>query len=115
LTLRTVNSTDATCAAILAKQALARQNRRKSTAGPKSALLMGKAPKMDVLRQARGGHRSCRRGACPPAELSEDAIEHAHAIKVDAMTLLGQFLREAPKNNGAPQSVSSRPNRISPA
>ena len=34
-------------------------------------------------------------------KLSEVAIEHTHANKVDAMTLLGQFLREAPKNKGA--------------
>jgi site-specific DNA-methyltransferase (adenine-specific) len=33
--------------------------------------------------------------------LSEDAIEYATAIKIDAMTLLGEMLRETPKNQGS--------------
>lgn len=33
--------------------------------------------------------------------LSQDSIDYAHAIKIDAMTLLGDFLRSQPKNTGA--------------
>ncbi len=34
-------------------------------------------------------------------KLGEEAVRYATAIKVDAMTLMGEFLREAPKNTGA--------------
>src|SRR5262245_17334647 len=34
-------------------------------------------------------------------QLSEEAIAHAVAIKVDATTLMGEFLKAAPKNAGA--------------
>src|SRR5262249_45821225 len=34
-------------------------------------------------------------------KLGEEAIKHATAVKIDAMTLLGEFLRLAPKNKGA--------------
>ena len=32
--------------------------------------------------------------------MSEEAIGHAHAIRIDAMRLLGEFLARAPKANG---------------
>lgn len=34
-------------------------------------------------------------------KLGDEAINYATAIKVDAMTLMGEFLKAAPKNNGA--------------
>jgi hypothetical protein len=33
-------------------------------------------------------------------KLSDEAIRHARAVKVDAMALMGEFLKEAPKNSG---------------
>jgi hypothetical protein len=38
-------------------------------------------------------------------KLSEEAIAYATAIKIDAMTLMGEFLQVAPKNKGANGSV----------
>ncbi len=35
-------------------------------------------------------------------KLSEEAINYANAVKVDAMTMLGEFLKETPKNTGRP-------------
>src|SRR5262245_3579595 len=34
--------------------------------------------------------------------LSEEAIAYATAVKVDALTLMGEFLKAGPKNNGRP-------------
>lgn len=34
-------------------------------------------------------------------KLSEEAIQYAHAVKIDAMTLMGEFLKRRPKNDGA--------------
>jgi hypothetical protein len=36
--------------------------------------------------------------------LSDQAIEYAHAVKIDAQTLLGEFLKTAPKNKGGQPS-----------
>jgi hypothetical protein len=33
--------------------------------------------------------------------LSQDSIDYAHAVKIDALTLLGDFLRSVPKATGA--------------
>lgn len=38
-------------------------------------------------------------------KLSEEAIAYAHEIRIEAMTLLGEFLKAAPKNKGAKGSV----------
>src|SRR5262245_33858047 len=38
-------------------------------------------------------------------QMSEEAIAHAVAIKVDATALMGEFLRATPKNKGANESV----------
>jgi protein gp37 len=40
--------------------------------------------------------------------LSEDAIAYATAVKVDAMTLMGEFLKAAPKNTGAKGQLKGR-------
>lgn len=40
--------------------------------------------------------------------LSEEAIEYATAVKIDAMTMMGEFLKEAPKNEGAKGSGSNQ-------
>lgn len=34
-------------------------------------------------------------------KLGDDAVKYAHAIKIEAMTLLGEFLKRAEKNKGA--------------
>lgn len=42
-------------------------------------------------------------------KLSEEAIQYATGVKIDAMTLMGEFLREAPKNEGGrPAKTSSQ-------
>jgi len=40
-------------------------------------------------------------------KLSEEAIEYAHAVKIDALTLMGEFLKGSPKNKG--RAGSGRP------
>lgn len=40
--------------------------------------------------------------------LSEEAIEYATAIKIDAMTLMGEMLRTAPKNQGTKGQLNGR-------
>jgi site-specific DNA-methyltransferase (adenine-specific) len=45
-------------------------------------------------------------------KLSEEAIAYATTVRVDAMTLLGEFLRAAPKNKGAKGNPGGRGARI---
>src|SRR5262249_2523198 len=47
-------------------------------------------------------------------KLGEEAIQHATAIKVDAMTMMGEMLREAPKAPaGRPLKIGSQEEPIS--
>jgi N6-adenosine-specific RNA methylase IME4 len=46
------------------------------------------------------------------AKMSREAIDHAYAIKIDAMALLGKFYKEGPKNEGAKGSVVTGGRRI---
>jgi hypothetical protein len=43
-------------------------------------------------------------------KLSEEAIDYAHAVKIDALTLMGELLEQAPKNRGTAGNGS--PHRI---
>lgn len=54
------------------------------------------------------------------AKLGQDAIDHAHVIKIDAQRLLGEFLKQAPKappgrpsKNGSKQEPISKPATLS--
>src|SRR5262245_12670295 len=42
-------------------------------------------------------------------KLSEEVIQYAHAVKVDAMTLLGEFLKQGPKNPGTRGQLKGKP------
>jgi hypothetical protein len=44
--------------------------------------------------------------------LSDEIAEHAHAIKVDALTLMGEFLKSEPKNKGAKGSIITGAKRV---
>lgn len=44
-------------------------------------------------------------------KMSEEAIAHAHSIKIEATRLLGDFLRTQPKNKGANGSLVTGPKR----
>ena len=41
-------------------------------------------------------------------KLSEEIIDHAHAIKIDALTLLGEFLEAAKKNVGTRRQLNGK-------
>src|SRR5262245_13462413 len=45
-------------------------------------------------------------------KLSREAIQNAHAVWVDAMTLTGEFLRAAPRNKGAKGSKVTGSKRV---
>jgi 16S rRNA G966 N2-methylase RsmD len=44
-------------------------------------------------------------------QLSQEAIDYATAVKIDAMTLMGQFLQTAPKNTGTAGKLGAGPGR----
>ena len=58
------------------------------------------------VRDAGDAHRLMAKASAAEhyarkAQLGEDAITYAHAIKIDAEVLLGKFLKETEKNTGA--------------